>query len=550
MAGNIKNELGKTYGKLTVIKQNGYTYLSNGQQHAALWLCKCQCGNELTLTGIILRSGKKTSCGCDKEQAREIKKKIILQKQQKHEEKQKLKSEVKELVKNLRISGLTYREIVNYLTNAQIKNTKGSTDWSFDYVVSLFRRDDELKKVNEQIKDLKKQTKNEVILIIKNLIKDNFSCEDIATELIKRQVPLLENTKQWDKFSVLRLLKNLPDYKPYSIKLNKPSPKTKLNNKVIDETGNKYGLLTVIRKEGTDYKTGSALWLCKCECGNEIIKSRQFLKIPRLHKVVSCGCVRKVKISEIKKINYAGINHKVEVIQVIKNLILNGLNYTEIAEELTKQKIPKLSGNLANWQRQDIYSLVKNKPELTILHKAIGGNITEKRQKHNQVFDSKKDELDKQAIGLAKNLLSQGLSYTEIAQELTKMGIACLRVTHRKVAKRDNKIRVDRKIDKWTGAYIKSLLIWESVKEKESISNDELVRHPKILLNNIKQNQQQFEEDYNQIKLTKDKTTDIKKSEQAKVPHKTEPASDKLSEIERLVLERVKKARQKQKPRR
>ena len=42
-----------------------------------------------------------------------------------------------------------------------------------------------------------------------------------------------------------------------------------MSNNRIDETGNKYGLLTVIKYAYT--KNKRAYWLCKCECGNFVI---------------------------------------------------------------------------------------------------------------------------------------------------------------------------------------------------------------------------------------------------------------------------------------
>lgn len=56
--------------------------------------------------------------------------------------------------------------------------------------------------------------------------------------------------------------------------------------KIIDLTGKKYGLLTVIKrlkKRGT----GAPYWLCKCECGKETVISGLNLR----HKLQwSCGC--------------------------------------------------------------------------------------------------------------------------------------------------------------------------------------------------------------------------------------------------------------------
>ena len=59
--GKIKNIAGQRFGKLIAIHENG----RNKHGHAR-WLCKCDCGNEVSVLGIHLRSGKTKSCGCIK----------------------------------------------------------------------------------------------------------------------------------------------------------------------------------------------------------------------------------------------------------------------------------------------------------------------------------------------------------------------------------------------------------------------------------------------------------------------------------------------------
>ena len=58
--------------------------------------------------------------------------------------------------------------------------------------------------------------------------------------------------------------------------------------RAIDETGNKYGILTVIKRVEND-KYGKACWLCRCECGNEIVVEGSSL---RRGNTKSCGCRR------------------------------------------------------------------------------------------------------------------------------------------------------------------------------------------------------------------------------------------------------------------
>ena len=56
--------------------------------------------------------------------------------------------------------------------------------------------------------------------------------------------------------------------------------------RLIDETGNRYGRLVVIERSRND-KFGQAMWLCKCTCGNDIIVLGGNLRRERTR---SCGC--------------------------------------------------------------------------------------------------------------------------------------------------------------------------------------------------------------------------------------------------------------------
>lgn len=56
--------------------------------------------------------------------------------------------------------------------------------------------------------------------------------------------------------------------------------------KKIDLTGNRYGHLTVIKENGRIGK--NILWLCRCDCGNEINVIPYNLKNGHTQ---SCGCV-------------------------------------------------------------------------------------------------------------------------------------------------------------------------------------------------------------------------------------------------------------------
>lgn len=55
----VKNEVGNTYGYLTVIER-----MENDKNGRAMWKCRCKCGNEVVVMGKRLRSGNTKSCGC------------------------------------------------------------------------------------------------------------------------------------------------------------------------------------------------------------------------------------------------------------------------------------------------------------------------------------------------------------------------------------------------------------------------------------------------------------------------------------------------------
>lgn len=62
----IKDETGKRYGRLIVLKK------VESKGNRAMYLCKCDCGNEKIICGRNLREGRTMSCGClRKERARD-----------------------------------------------------------------------------------------------------------------------------------------------------------------------------------------------------------------------------------------------------------------------------------------------------------------------------------------------------------------------------------------------------------------------------------------------------------------------------------------------
>ena len=57
----IKDERGNRHGRLYVVE-----YAHNDKHHKACWICKCDCGNTVIVSGHKLRNGNTKSCGCYK----------------------------------------------------------------------------------------------------------------------------------------------------------------------------------------------------------------------------------------------------------------------------------------------------------------------------------------------------------------------------------------------------------------------------------------------------------------------------------------------------
>jgi len=60
MSGKPINELGRSYGRLTVVRR---CYFQDAAGRA-IWRCRCACGKYTNVLGADLRVGRVKSCGC------------------------------------------------------------------------------------------------------------------------------------------------------------------------------------------------------------------------------------------------------------------------------------------------------------------------------------------------------------------------------------------------------------------------------------------------------------------------------------------------------
>ena len=196
--GRIINEIGNKYGRLTVL------YKVESRKGQAYWHCRCDCGNEIDVSGISLRNGNTKSCGClQRERAKES---------------------------NITRAG-------GDLTGQQIGNL---------YIDSLFKVDNKRDGKNSRIWKCICKCGNIIYLSTANLNRrKNKSCDECAKQ-------------------------------------------KRIENNFIDETGNKYGKLTVLSYVGKN-SDNRFLWLCQCDCGNLKITTSKSLHSGLCQ---SCGCLK------------------------------------------------------------------------------------------------------------------------------------------------------------------------------------------------------------------------------------------------------------------
>ena len=69
MSSRMAFQVGDRFGELVILRQDGVHKKPCGTTERR-WLCKCDCGNEVSVLGHNLKSGNTKSCGCLPKQSR------------------------------------------------------------------------------------------------------------------------------------------------------------------------------------------------------------------------------------------------------------------------------------------------------------------------------------------------------------------------------------------------------------------------------------------------------------------------------------------------
>ena len=104
--------------------------------------------------------------------------------------------------------------------------------------------------------------------------------------------------------------------------------------KIIDETGSRFGRLTVIARRGSK-SNGAAAWLCRCDCNNETIIPGTSL---RSGGTRSCGCLQR---------EICGQNNTLSIGEAAFNLLHSSIQKSakkrNLIWTLTKKQVKNLS---------------------------------------------------------------------------------------------------------------------------------------------------------------------------------------------------------------
>ena len=249
-----KIQPGDKYGYLTVLYR-----VENAKNGQTQWMCKCDCGKELIRNGSKMRSGNQISCGC--------------------------------ITRNKFIdeTGNVYGKLT-VLEKAEkpIKNKDRSLYWKCKCecgnITIVNGRDLRQGKTKSCGCGMQENQKN--------FGKNNFIDEtgnQYGRLTVLKEVPNKRGFATWlcqcECGNTCEIEGHL--LRNGSIKSCGCLRKESGGHNLINEIGNKYGKLTVIKQ--VESQSGCATWLCKCDCGNFCEVTGANL---RRHAVKSCGCVK------------------------------------------------------------------------------------------------------------------------------------------------------------------------------------------------------------------------------------------------------------------
>lgn len=323
---SIVDITGQKFGKLTVIKQDDSDY---DRTDGIKWICKCECGNTVSILGSRLRSGVTRSCGCIRRKPHHYSEDIAIGSQfgqwtvLDKDPTKKRKSYI------CKCSCGTIRSVAIDALLRGISKSCGcsKTAPKVDLTGKRFGKltvlgvDEEYTgkgiywKCQCDCGTIKSYRTN----LLRNGKVVSCGCESRRVTSQRRFEDL--TGKRFGRLTVIGIDHKETDAgdNPHiywkcqcdcgntavvvtsSLKvgftqscgcLQAEASALRAKDRTIDLTGHKYGLLTIIERVDDPNKEGSSLWRCICDCGNEKLVEGHNL---RSGLVASCGCLKQSK---------------------------------------------------------------------------------------------------------------------------------------------------------------------------------------------------------------------------------------------------------------
>ena len=224
---------------------------------------------------------------------------------------------------------------------------------------------------------------------------------------------------------------------------------------IVDETGKKYGKLTVI-EQVEERKRNAVQWLCKCECGNTVIVRGADL---RSGQVKSCGCLVVERSREVNGIDRTGKRYgKLTALEIEENSPSKGIywkclcecgNYTSVLGSNLAAGAVKSCGCIKNSYGEEVILNLLLKNEVDFVKEytfpdliGVGGGVLrfdfaifDKNKKLTQLieYDGEQHYKENSIWGGKEGLLNRQENDKRKNQYCDQQGIKLIRIPYWKI---------------------------------------------------------------------------------------------------------------------
>lgn len=335
-SNRIKDLTGQRFHKLEVLHLDSSDY---NKRYGYKWICKCDCGNEISVYAGRLSSGQTKSCGCLKNATAEKKTKYpkvnvgdkfgmltVLSKSVEHKG--------KGTYWLCRCDCGTERYINDYTLKSGITTSCGCkrgipkedlTGRRFGNLYVLRHAEEESKRRKQIIWECQCDCGTTKFLNTNTLLAGNVvSCGCISRKKSSERTFIDITGQKYGRLLVLKVDHREMDNQGNSTYfwlckcdcgntkivdgtvlrrgdtiscgcMQADASANRAKSRIIDLVGKKFGILTVLERKDIESDDGKSLgfWKCACDCGNEKYVQGYYLK---RGMVTSCGCLKQSKL--------------------------------------------------------------------------------------------------------------------------------------------------------------------------------------------------------------------------------------------------------------